>query len=104
MMRAIGGAVLALACVGAPALAEVPATVAVVAEAAGSHAYVAMNPAADEGQLATTVQPCADGAECRGEIAVPMERPVRLGKAQYSPVGEAVLNLLRSQGGGLLRP
>lgn len=42
--------------------------------------------------------------DCAELTAALEQRPVRIGKAHYSPIGEAVLNLLRSQGGGHLRP
>lgn len=103
MRRTIGGAVLILAALAMPSAAEVPAAAVVITATVpveepcpppGDHAEAVASQVA-------AVQDCRD---CGLEAAVALDRPGRVGKAQFSPIGEAVLNLLRSQGGGHLRP
>lgn len=99
MLRAIGGALAIFSAFLMPAVAEVPPDLA-------GKGPVAENVAADSGTVVTdhqvaAAEPTSGAAVETSDVA---ERSVRLGKAQFSPIGEAVLNLLRSQGGGHLRP
>lgn len=103
MRRTIGGAVLILAALAMPSAAEVPV------EAVGLTATASVEEPcpAPADQVAAVASQVAAVQDCRGcglEAAVAVDRPARVGKAQFSPIGEAVLNLLRSQGGGHLRP
>lgn len=84
-----------------------------VAAASAKTEAVTVNASAGEQTLPPTSQAegvkgqLAAAEDCNGcglEAAVAVDRPTRVGKAQFSPIGEAVLNLLRSQGGGHLRP
>lgn len=88
-----------IAALSAPALAEVPPDRAVAGPVEESVSIDSGTVVADR-QLAAAEQmssQSADGVDAGDPVARPS-------KAQFSPIGEAVLNLLRSQGGGHLRP
>jgi len=100
MLRTIGRAVLILTALATPSVADVPPAVATVAPTAAVQAEEPCPVPAVDHQVAAA----PDCRDCDSEVAGVADRPIRLGKAHYSPIGEAVLNLLRSQGGGHLRP
>ncbi|GEM_PF-3658994 len=105
MRRTIGGAVLILAALAMPSAADIPAGAGTIA--AATVAEEPCPPQAEVSQvelLGNQVAAVQDCRDCGLETAVAVDRPGRVGKAQFSPLGEAVLNLLRSQGGGHLRP